>query len=176
MGKATGRKKGRSARLPQVTTLDATPERLAKGDYSEMVETKEVGQSARAVQTRRFTSTKLDRLHRSGALTWVQHFAGDWYRTKAEESKCDPSVVSGYGQGVGGSVKFYAFLPRSVSQMDARDQLRAARQNWPVGMEGFMDRLLIHDAMPKYGGRAAMRNLADIRNALDVMAQWLRLT
>ena len=171
---AKTRKKTKAAR-PSEIVWDATPERMAKGDYSEMVETKAEG-SSRTVKTRRFSSTKLDRMHRAGKLTWVQHFAGDWYRSKAEESELEQSVIGGYGQGVGGGVKFYAFLPRTVSAMDSANQLRAARQQWPIGMQGFMDRLLIHDDLPRYGGREAMRKISEIRRALDKLALWLRLT
>ena len=175
MGRATAKSlRKRKARQPSVDCLDATPERLAKGDHNEFIETKHEG-SARTIRTRKFHAAKIDRLHRTGRLTWVQHFAGNWYRTKAEEARTEQSVISGYGQGVGGGVKFYAFLPRTNSALDAANQLRAARSQWPLGMQGFMDRLLIHDDLPRYGGRAAMRNLADIRRALDALAMWLRL-
>jgi len=38
-----------------------------------------------------------------------------------------------------------------------------------------MDRLLIHDELPRYGGRAAARNVQDMGKALDSLADWLKL-
>lgn len=172
---ARGRKVKLKRKRPETEYMDATPERLAKGDYSEFIETKVEGQSARTTKARRFKSSKLDRLHRSGHLTWTQHYAGDWYRTTAESATTAPSVVSGYGQGVGGSVTFYAFLPKNIQQMEARDRIHEARKAWPDGMHGFMDRLLIRDELPAYGGRAAMRTVKEIQAALDAMARFLRI-
>ena len=177
MAKANTRRQKRKAKAPTPANdyLDATIERLAKGDHSEMVETKAEGQSSRTVLTRRFRASRLDALHRNGKLTVVQHFAGDWYRTRAEEAACSPSVIGGYGQGAGGSAQFYAFLPRTLAQLDAQSQLRQARAQWPIGMQGFMDRFLIRDEMPRYGGKQAVKALKDIRNALDELARWLRV-
>lgn len=169
------RKPKRRPRPQAVEYMDATPERLAKGDYSEIVQTKVEGQSARSTPTRRFKATKLDRLHRAGHIDWVQWYAGEWYRNTAQEADTAPSAISGYGQGIGGSVTFYAFLPRNIHQLEARDKLHAARKEWPDGMQGFMERLLLRDALPIYGGRAAMRTVAEIRKGLDAMAKFLRI-
>ena len=170
---ARGRK--RRPRPQAVEYMDATPERLAKGDYSEIVQTKVEGQSVRATPTRRFTTAKIDRLYRSNHLTWEQWYAGKWYAETAEKADTAPSSISGYGQGIGGSVTFYAFLPRNIHQLEARDKLHAARKEWPDGMQGFMERLLLRDALPIYGGRAAMRTVAEIRKGLDAMAKFLRI-
>jgi hypothetical protein len=169
------RKPKRRPRLQAVEYMDATPERLAKGDYSEIVQTKVEGQSARSTPTRRFNSAKIDRLHKAGHLTWAQWYAGKWYAETAENANTAPPTVSGYGQGIGGSVTFYAFLPRNIQQLEARDKLHAARKEWPNGMQGFMERLLLRDALPIYGGRAAMRTVAEIRKGLDAMAKFLRI-
>jgi hypothetical protein len=39
----------------------------------------------------------------------------------------------------------------------------------------FMDRLLLEDEMPVYGGRASLRNVQRIRAALNELAKWLVL-
>ena len=70
---------------------------------------------------------------------------------------------------------FYAFLPKNIKQLDAREKLRAARAEMPDHMRGFMDRLLIRDAFPVYGGRQAMRTLDEIRKGLDSIARHLKL-
>src|SRR3546814_12459699 len=44
-------------------------------------------------------------------------------------------------------------LARTDSQLRARKFLRECRESIPFEMRGFMDRLLIHDALPRYGGR-----------------------
>lgn len=70
---------------------------------------------------------------------------------------------------------FYAFLPRNIQQMEARDKIHEARKSWPAGMQGFMDRFLLRDEYPSYGGRAAMRTLREIQLSLDAMARFLRI-
>src|SRR3546814_4214392 len=65
-------------------------------------------------------------------------------------------------------------LARTDSQLRARKFLRECRESIPFEMRGFMDRLLIHDDLPRYGGRKAMRSLSQIRGALDKLADFMR--
>lgn len=156
--------------------LDATPERLAKGDDSEIVNPAEIDDTEQAITlTRRFRSSTLDRMHKNGKLTWVQWYAGDQYRNAHHRAAFSMSVVAAYGERTTGGECSYG-LPRTESQLRARNFVKACRDQIPFEMRGFMDRLLVHDQMPKYGGRAAMRNLSQIRKALDQLAQWMRLT
>src|SRR3546814_12828918 len=56
-----------------VQAMDATPERLAKGDHSEMVNPAEIDDTEQAIaRVRRFRSSHLDRLHTNGRLSWRQ--------------------------------------------------------------------------------------------------------
>lgn len=162
------------ANLP--TGFDATPERLAKGE-SDVVEALREG-AERMGKARRFRLSHLDRLHKSGALTWVQWQAGDHYRNAHQRSAFPLSVVASYGErvGAGDSPTVFGFgLPRQEAQARARESYRAMRSQFLPQMVGFMDRLLIHDDLPRYGGRKAMHALADIRTQLDALAHYLRL-
>lgn len=161
------------AKAPRPANVDATPERLGKGDYSEMVNPAEIDSSEQPIGlTRRFKATHLDRLHRAERLTWAQWYAGDWYRTTHARCGFGASVTAGYGERTTGGEVSYG-LARTERQAQARDLFRAARTQWPADMTGFMDRFLIHDELPRYGGREAARRIRQIGDALEVMAEWL---
>lgn len=153
--------------------IDATPERLAKGDHSEMVNPAEIDSAEQPIGlTRRFKTSHLDRLHRNERLTWTQWYAGDWYRTTHARCGFSGSVVAGYGERTTGGEISYG-LARTERQAQARDLFRAARSHWPRDMIGFMDRFLIHDELPRYGGREAARRISRIGEALDQLNDWL---
>lgn len=183
MSSKKGRRRtaAKSARLsPTIQQIiDATPERLAKGDHSDFVNPAEIDSAEQPIGlTRRFKSSHLDRLHNNGKLTWVQWYAGDWYRNTHHRARFALSVVASYGDRINAAPTPTAFgygLPQQEAQIRARTDLAKARQQWPRDMIGYMDRLLIHDELPRYGGRAAARNIAQIRNALDNLAGWLRI-
>lgn len=176
-GKANKRAR---ASVLRVANIDATPERLGKGDESQFVNPAEIDSSEQPIGlTRRFTTTHLDRLHRNGKLTWHQWYAGDWYRQTHARCRFSLSVVASYGErtmAAANPADFGYGLPRQEAAVRARMDLARARSQFSQDMRGFMDRLLIHDAMPRYGGRQAMRNLSQIRSALDVLAQYLRIS
>lgn len=170
-------KRGRR-RVATQQIIDATPERLAKGDESEFVNPAEIDSKQTIALTRRFRSSHLDRLYRkddpSSKLSWAQYYAGDWYRNLHARCHFALSVVASYGERTSAGEPSYG-LARTEAQARARQQYREARQHWPEGMTGFMERLLIRNEYPRYGGRAAMRNLDQIRAALSAMARYLRL-
>src|SRR3546814_786447 len=125
-------------------------------------------------RVRRFRSATIDRLHKNGKLTWVQWYAGDVYRNTHARAALTPPVVAGYGERTSAGEISYG-LARTDSQLRARKFLRECRESIPFEMRGFMDRLLIHDDLPRYGGRKAMRSLSQIRGALDKLADFMRL-
>lgn len=183
MGRSRAAKKRRgeyvraTPREPTPTGLDATPERIAKGE-SELVVALIEKAGERPGKARQFRSSHLDRLHRNGKLTYRQWLAGDWYRSTHDRCRFSLSVVSSYGERTGAGDHPGSFgygLPRQEAQARARDDLRNARQQWSPAMQGFMGRLLVHDDLPRYGGRRAMHALTDIRSALDRLAEHLRM-
>lgn len=183
MGRRTAlKRKPTKAKAPpvlQVTGFDATPERLAQDPDNDIVPAAIEKLGERQGRARQFRATHLDRLHKSGALSYVQWYAGDHYRQTHARCHFALSVVASYGERTGAAEHPGAFgfgLPRQEAQVRARDAMRMMRAEWPQQMQGFMDRLLIHDSMPRYAGRAAMRNLAEIRKGLDALACYLRLT
>lgn len=160
-----------------ISGIDATPERMAKGE-SDVVQALIDRAGERPGNARKFRASHLDRLHKSGSLNYYQWYAGDWYREKHTRCQFPLSVVASYGERSGAGEypgNFGYGLPRQEAQARAREDLRRAREQFPRDMVGFMDRFLIHDTMPRYGGRAAMRNLAQIRRALDTLAGYLQL-
>lgn len=153
--------------------MDATPERLAKEPDAALEAVSDDTRVAAQIMVRRFRSTHLDRLHKNGRLTYVQWFAGNWYRDKHDEGHSAPSVTAKYGEHVPGGEPSFG-LPRSEAQLRARQAWLAARSQWSREQQGFMDRMLIRDEYPRYGGSKAVRNIAFMRRALDVMAEYLR--
>lgn len=168
-------RKGRGKRVETVPVIDATPERLAKGDPFEMINPAEIDSKEQPIgRVRRFRSSHLDRLYQANRLSWTQWYAGDWYRNQHARCHFALSVVASYGEQTSASEPSYG-LPRTEAQVRARKIFKAARDRLPPNMLGFMDRLLLYDDLPRYGGRAAMRNIADIADALDCLAAYLWL-
>jgi len=181
MGRKAKRKPTKVRTPPQllVTGFDATPERLAKDPDNDIVPAAIEKLGERQGRARQFRATHLDRLHKSGALSYLQWYAGNHYRETHARCHFALSVVASYGERTGAAEhpgNFGFGLPRQEAQVRARDDMRLMRSQIPMQLQGFMDRLLIHDSMPRYGGRAAMRNLAEIRRGLDALASYLRLT
>src|SRR3546814_19449594 len=78
--------------------MDATPERLAKGDHSEMVKPAEIDDTEQAIgRVRRFRTSHLDRLHKNARLSWRQLYAADWYRNLHQRGRFRLHVVASYG-------------------------------------------------------------------------------
>jgi len=173
---ARAQRRTKAPPLPAVTGLDATPERLAK-DESDIVEALRLPDE-RMGKARKFRASHLDRLKANEKISYVQWYAGNWFRETHARCQFPLSVVASYGEHSGAGDHPGAFgygLPRQEAQARARQQLRMARLSFGNDMTGFMERFLVHDTMPRYGGRAAMRTLADIRRSLDALAQHLRL-
>lgn len=175
MGKAMKRK-ARPIRVPCPTGEDATPQRLAHGDH-ELANGIIDRAGERTPLVRKFRASHLDRLHKSGAISEVQWFAGNWYREQYSRGAMTMRVVASYGEHTGAATHpgdFGYGLPRQEAQVRARDMWRKARDQWPQSEQGFMDRLLIRDDLPRYKGRAFMHSMAQIRTNLDALAYYLR--
>ncbi|WP_148648334.1 hypothetical protein [Sphingobium cupriresistens] len=157
----------------KIPPMDATPERLAKEPDASMIEVKDEKNAAGSIVVRRFRSTHLDRLHKNGKLTLQQWQAGEWYRNKHDEGHPSPRVTAQYGHHVPGGEPSYG-LARTEYQLRCRQDWLAARSCWTRDQQGFMDRFLVRDELPRYGGRKAMRNIAFIRDALEEMRDYLR--
>lgn len=102
-------------------------------------------------------------------ITQRQFTAGDEYRCLQMRAVSVPRVVASYGERTSAGECDYG-LARSAAQARARQRYRSARDNIPTRLLGIADRLLIHDNLPAYRGRAQMNILCDVRNALDALA------
>lgn len=172
MARRRGKKKVAVAFVPHV---DATPERLAKGDHSEYVNAAEIDPTEQHInRVRRFRSSTLDRLYHNDKLTWVQWYAGEQYRNAHHRAAMSPPVVASYGERTTVGECSYG-LARTESQVRARNFLRQCREQIPFDMRGFMDRFLIHDDLPRYGGNQYNRTVKQIRQTLDSLALFMRI-
>lgn len=161
-----------AAYIPHV---DVTPERMAKGDDSEFIDPATIDPSEQAIgRVRRFRSSTLDRLHNAGQLNWPQWYAGECYRNAHARAALAPGVTAAYGERTTVGECSYG-LARTETQMRARQFVRQCREQIPFEMRGFMDRLLVHDDLPRYGGRRYYRSLAQIRGTLDTLANYMRI-
>jgi hypothetical protein len=156
---------------------DATPERLAKEEHA-LVPAAIGSAGERRGVARKFRSTHLDRLHQAGKLSYPQWYAGNVYRETHGRCGQPVRLITNYGEPVRGGTHPGTFgygLAGQESQARAREALRRMGAEWPGPMQEMMDALLVRDEMPRLSGRAAMRNMAQIREGLDVLARYLRL-
>ena len=171
MGRRTKTKRARMSFSREIV-FDATPERLAKGDASEFINPAIIDSSEQPIGNARrfFKLSKLDGWHKSGVITQRQFSAGEQYRALQARAVSIPRVVASYGERTSAGECDYG-MARTAAQARARQRFRAARDNIPTRLLGIADRLLIHDNLPAYRGRAQMNILADVRNALDALAR-----
>jgi len=172
-----GRGRAKTRRVTRIEVVDATPERI-RMDESEFVNPAEIDSSEQGIViTRRFRASHLDRLYRKedkkSPLTWEQWNAGNWYRNTHGRCGFSLSVVSSYGERTSAGERSFG-LARTEQQLHARLLWRAARNEWPKGMAGFMDRFLLHDSLPRYGGSAHAKSISQIVAALQHLADWMR--
>lgn len=177
----------RKRRVETVQHIDATPERILRAvndagspsqawDY---VNPAEINSHLPNTLVRRFKSAHLDRFYNrtkpdQSVLSFRQWYAGDWYRNEHSRAGFGTSVISSYGERTSGGECAYG-MPRTQRQADARLRWRNARQQFSRTMVGFMDRFLLHDELPRYGGNQRMKNLREIAFELDALADWLKL-
>jgi hypothetical protein len=154
--------------------VDATPERLAKGDDFDFVNPALIDPRQPIGRARRFRVSALDRMYGRNKIDWVQWYAGDCYRTAWHRAGVAINVVASYGERTSSTDLAYG-LPRTMTQLRARRFVRDCRDQIPPEMRQSIDQLLIDDISPAFSGRRAERHVADVRLALDAMARWMRL-
>lgn len=176
---------GRGKRKPVLQeAVDATSERLRHAanegtDPWEFVDPSRIDSVQPIGLVRRFRATHLDRWYKrdkpeKSILTFRQWYAGDWYRSTHARAGFNMSVIASYGERTSQGEPSYG-LARTEAQAQQRDLWREGRQQFPMAMRGFMDRLLIHDDLPRYGGTQRMKNIRDVGIALDCLADWLKI-
>ena len=163
--------KRRRIQQPKEGVVDATPERLTKGDSSEFINPARIDSAEQPIgHVRRFSvDTKLDKWHRGEVINQRQFAAGHEYRRLHGQSVSTPRVIASYGQAVTGGETDYG-MSRTVAHYRIRKKWRSARASMDVGMVGFMDRFLIRDDLPNARGRAQMKTIAAIKEELDKLA------
>lgn len=171
MGRVRKRKKFEVAEQ----VVDATPERIAKGDDFEFINPALIDSSEQPNSyARRFKSTTLDRLLRNGAITGRQFDAGDWLREQYERCGFETRVTASWQEPVSGGEPSCG-LARTEFQASARRLYREALDAIPTHMLGYTVRLVIHDQQPRYGGNQYYRTIRELGVALDRLATWRRI-
>lgn len=175
---------GKSKKKP-VFQDDATKERLrhAQNDGAdpwEFVDPSRIDSIQPIGLVRRFRATHLDRWYKrdkpeKSILTYRQWSAGDWYRNTYYRAVRAPSVIASYGERVTGGEPDYG-LARTDAQIKARELWREARETFQRNMVGFMDRFLLHNELPRYGGgKDRGYAVSSVRVELDGLGDWLKL-
>src|SRR3546814_13388327 len=119
--------------------------------------------------SRRCTMTHIDRRYRNEKRMWEPWYARDWERTKYFIGASGSRVTGAYESRSSGGEPSYG-MATTERQANARRKWREARTHIPPHMLGYIDRLVIHDELPKYGGRANARTIKQLGDALDVLA------
>lgn len=157
-----------------------TPEWLAKHETRPVtVQADGQGHHARSVKTvRRVIVTPVIRAHRAGQLDERQLRACTWYADRYEETGLDGRVAKGcfeprIASGLMGGV---AFTDR---QMEAMDDLRAARKAIRANWRKFFDLVVLNEIGVKRAERMAQcrrdSGMLTLRTCADAVAEWLGL-
>ena len=176
MGKAM-KKKPRPVRVPCPSGEDATPQRLAHGDH-ELANGIIDRAGERTPLVRKFKTSHLDRWHKAQMIDARQWNAGEVYRMTHERCQFRLSVIASYGERIGAPVNpgdFGYGLPMLDVQAEARSRMRLMREVMPIELRGMIDRFLLHDSMPRYGGKKHHEMVTSVRKCLTVLAEYLRI-
>lgn len=168
--------RGRVKRKPivRVEHVDATPERI-RMDESEFINPAEIDSSEQQISlTRRFRASHLDRLYKAERLTYRQYYAGDWYRNQHAACAFEGRVTASYSGTTTGGGPTFGLLPKTERQLVSRRIFHAARKTIGEEMVGYVDRLVLRNAMPPLRQASAQRTLDAFRTSLDKLADFLR--
>lgn len=171
-GKGRGRKLRANGVRAASRIVDATPERLAKSDHSEIINPALIDSSEQPIgRVRRFRDSWIDRMYRREQLTYAQWFACGWYRDLHAAAFTAPRVVADYGQGAGGAGSGNYGQAFSEAQQRKRVLFRHAREHIPATMLALVEDLVLRDAMPALAnGQQRARFAARIATAVQPLA------
>lgn len=174
MGKTASKRirRASAATAPQ-PHFEATPERRAHAANDSSIVPATIGKAGeRALLTRRFTDSPIDRMHKVGRLTYAQWFAACWYLEQFALSGIAGRVVANYGEGSGGGGPSVGTkILGSERQYIARLRWRAARATIPANMLKLVDSVVLEQVVPAFAnGRMRDRFAASIGAALQPMA------
>lgn len=168
---ARTKRKARAA----IEFVDATPERIAKGDYSELVNPAEIDSSEQPIGlTRRFRGSRLDSLYKNGKITYRAKLAGAWFEGVCERATINQKLNVNLNSNGGGGVVF-DFLPRTDAQEKAQALRAWALKEVPENMRGFLLRLCTRNELPSRHDRAGFRAVVELCKALEGLADSLKM-
>lgn len=160
---------------PPTPHFEVTPERLAHAnENSEVVKATIDKAGERALLTRRFADSHIDRMRKRGLITEAQWYAADWYRTRHQLAGFGGRVIAKYGDAGGGAGDSVFGLPASERQARERQLWRQARQQIPEKSRRTIDAVVLHDEMPALrNGRQRERFAGHIGRMLEPLVRWL---
>lgn len=161
---------------PPAPHFEVTPERLAHAnENSEIVKATIDKAGERALLTRRFADSHIDRMRKRGWITEAQWYAAIWYRDRHEEAGFGSPIVAKYGDAGGGGVQLNYGLPRTERQARARLLWRQGREQIVEKSRRTIDAVVLYDEMPALrNGRQRERFAGHIGRMLQPLAEWLR--
>jgi hypothetical protein len=158
-----------------------TPEQVARG--LERVQIKDPDACEPRLALRNTAGNTLDRWKARGLINSRQWLASDRYRSIYLRAGLSPCVTSRYGPQIGAAAvepSYACTMPRTLAQVIARDDWRAARAALPQTLVGLFDDVVLHEVRTEEadragGGRAGGRVLLLIKVCADELADFFKL-
>ena len=155
-----------------VDGFDATPERLAKGP-SDVVKGA-IDISNRVPNARQFKACRIRALYLNKAITLRAKTAADFFSELCHQSEIRQKVTANHEPRIGSNVVF-AFLPLNLRQYDRRELRDRLLKDIPAHMRGYVLRLCSENKLPPRRDRAAQRTVRDLCQALEKLADAMKL-
>ncbi len=156
--------------------LEATPERLRHAaNDTETVKANIDKAGERALLTRRFRDSHIERMFAAKRITEAQANAARWYLEQWALSGIPGRVVANYSPDGGGQARCIGSkLLGSERQYLARMRWREARSHIPHNMVAIVDMVALHNEVPAFGhARYRERFAQHVGKGLDPLAKWL---
>ncbi|WP_209046267.1 hypothetical protein [Rhizorhabdus histidinilytica] len=176
MAKRNKKVRIRKAPAAPSAAFEATPERLAQAgnDNMSLVKAPIDRAGQRALLTRRFADSYVDRLLKAKRLTYAQWYAADWYREIYQLTGIEARVVARYDITHASASGTNYGMAVTERQAQARMRWRAARETLPSHMLALVDRIVLHDMVPALQGGVQRARFAErLGRALQPLAEWI---
>lgn len=176
MARARTRKiRGATADAPR-PHFEVTPERLCHAANDTETTKANIDKAGeRALLTRKFRDSQIERMFAAKRITEAQLNAARWYLEQWALSGISGRVVANYSPAGGGEARCIGSkLLGSERQYLARLKWREARGKIPSNMIAIVDMVVLDNSVPVFmNGRVRDRYAAHVGKALEPLALWL---
>ena len=129
----------------------------------------------RALLTRRFSDSHVDRMLARKWITKAQHAAAVWYAERYHDAGIGSRVVANYA-GVGGGGEASYGMATTNRQAQARARWREARTILSAQTLRMVENVVLHNVMPMLANQQQRARYAGhVGRALQPLAEWLGL-